>query len=373
MLIQTMKKTILHIIDNLGRGGAETMLVTVVKQLSEYNNIIVTLYPENEFGDEVSCDKLYCLNLRSKLLTPLAALQLRKIISDNQVSIVHSHLFWSTLVARMAVPKNIPLITTIHAFVASSIEYHPWRMKMMEKLTYRIRKSTIVAVAKGALEEYFSFINVKPHRAYHLYTFVDTAVFNETAAIDKSEKAAFRLISVGNLKEQKNHRFLLEAFKELTNENITLDIYGKGPLQKELQQTIDEHHLKVTLKGQVKNIQHRISAYDLFVMPSLYEGFALSVLEAMALGMPTLVTDISSFKEQCEDTATYFRLNDKNDFLLKLQGLKNNRQQLQFLSIACKKRVLENYTLQKHMNGLTAIYRDALAEWQPKMALAFAK
>ena len=42
-----MKKTILHIIDNLGRGGAETMLVTVVKQLSAYNNIIVTLYPEN--------------------------------------------------------------------------------------------------------------------------------------------------------------------------------------------------------------------------------------------------------------------------------------------------------------------------------------
>jgi len=368
-----MKKTILHIIDNLGRGGAETMLVTVVKQLSEYNNIIVTLYPENEFGEELECDKLYCLHLRSKLLTPIAALQLRKIIADNDVSMVHSHLFWSTVVARMGVPKNIPLITTIHAFVASSIEYQPWRMRVIEKLTYKIRKTTIVAVAKGALEEYFNFINVQPHNACYLHTFVDTAVFNEAAVTEKKEKPAFRLISVGNLKEQKNHRFLLEAFKELKHENITLDIYGKGPLHDELQQIIDEYQLKVTLKGQVKNIQEQISQYDMFVMSSLYEGFALSVLESMALGMPTLLTDIPSFKEQCEDTAAYFRLNDKDDFIIKLHALKNNRQQLQFLSIACKKRVLENYTLQKHMDRLTGIYRDAIAVWQPKMGLAFAK
>ena len=352
-----MKKTILHIIDNLGRGGAETMLVAVVKQLSEYNNIIVTLYPENDFGDEVECDKLYCLNISSPLMAPLAALQLRKIIKENNVNIVHSHLFWSTVVARLGTPKNVSLITTIHAFVASSIEYRPWRMRMMEKLTYKIRKSTIVAVAKGAFEEYFSFINVKPHNAYHLYTFVDTAVFNDSFIKNKAKDKTFRLVTVGNLKEQKNHRFLLDAFKELKNENITLDIYGKGHLQEELQQTIDEHQLKVTLKGQATNIQEQIGQYDLFVMSSLYEGFALSVLEAMALGIPTLLTDIASFKEQCDDTAAYYSMDDHHDFIGKLLALKNNKQQLQFLGVSCKKRVLENYTLQKHMSGLKAIYQ----------------
>ena len=368
-----MKKTVLHIIDNLGRGGAETMLVIVVKQLSEYNNIIVTLYPENEFGDEVQYDKIFCLNLKSKLFTPVAAVQLRKIIKENNVNIVHSHLFWSSVVARMGVPKKIPLLTTIHAFVASSIEYQPWRMKMIEKLTYKIRKSIIIAVAKGALEEYFNFINVKPHQAYHLYTFVDTAVFNEAAVAEKKESGTFRIVTVGNLKEQKNHRFLLEAFKELKDENITLDIYGKGPLQNELQQIIDEHQLKVNLKGQVKNIQDEIRQYDLFVMSSLYEGFALSVLEAMALGMPILLSDIVSFKEQCDDTATYYKLNDTHDFTSRLLALKNNQQQLQFLRIACKQRVLENYTLQKHMQQLKTIYSNALTELQPRIALSFAK
>ena len=368
-----MKKTILHIIDNLGRGGAETMLVTVVKQLNEYNNIIVTLYPENEFGNEVQCEKMYCLNVKSRLFTPVAALQLRKIIKENNVSIVHSHLFWSSVVARLGTPKQIPLITTIHAFVASSIEYRPWRMRMMEKLTYKIRKSTIVAVAKGALDEYFTFINVKPHQACHLYTFVDTSVFNDDTVTERNADETFSIVTVGNLKEQKNHRFLLEAFKELKDINIKLDIYGKGPLRQTLQQTIDEHHLNIELKGQVKNIQEQVKRYDLFIMSSAYEGFALSVLEAMALGMPMLLSDIPSFKEQCEGTAAYFKLNHVKDFTTQLLALKNDPRQLQVLSKACKQRVLQHFTLQKHMQQLKAIYDDTLIELQTGIALSFTK
>jgi glycosyltransferase involved in cell wall biosynthesis len=367
-----MKKTVVHIIDSFVRGGAETMLVTVIKQLPEYNNIIVTLSDENEFGSDLEHDGMYCLNMRSPLQIPLAAIKLRKIIKDNNVSIVHSHLFWSTVVARFGVPKKIPLITTIHAFVTSSIEYKPWHMRLIEKFTYKIRKSTIVAVAKGALEEYFSFINVKPHNACHLYTFVDTNVFKGSS--EKINSETFRVVTVGNLKEQKNHRFLLEAFKELKNENITLDIYGKGSLQEELQQTITEEQLtNVTLKGQATNIQEQIGKYDLFIMSSLYEGFALSVLEAMALGIPTLLTDIPSFKEQCDDTAAYYKLNCTTDFISQLQSLKNNRQQLTFLGRNSRKRALDNYTLQKHMDGLKAIYSNALAEIQPVLKLSFAK
>ncbi len=356
-----MKKTILHIIDNLGRGGAETMLVTVTKQLKDYNNIIVTLHPENEFGNDLKCDQLICLNLTSNFLIPSAALKLRKIIKENKVDIVHSHLFWSTVVARLGTPKRIPLITTIHAFVASSLEYRPWRMHVVEKLTYKFRKSTIVAVAKGALDEYFSFINVKPYKACSLYTFVDTAVFNEENAAVKNESSpVFRIISVGNLKEQKNHSFLLEAFKELKHENISLDIYGKGVLEPALQKIIDEQQLKVTLKGQVKDIQQRIQQYDLFVMSSFYEGFALSVLEAMALRMPLLLSDIGSFKEQCADTAIYYNLNSTRDFVSKLLSMKNNRQQLNTLGTAAKERVLKNFTLEQHLQRLKSIYAEAL-------------
>ncbi|MEN9569623.1 MAG: hypothetical protein RL172_854 [Bacteroidota bacterium] len=367
-----MKKTILHIIDNLGRGGAETMLVTVVKQLQEYNNIIVTLSPENDFGTDLQCDGLYCLDMRTPLQAPLAAVKLRGLIKKHAVSIVHSHLFWSTIVARLGVPRNVTLVTTIHAFVASSIEYKPWHMRLAERLTYLYKKSTIIAVAQGALDEYFSFINVKPYKASHLYTFVNPDVFRQTD--NKNDDATFRVVTVGNLKEQKNHQFLLEAFQHLKGRNVSLDIYGKGPLQHSLQQMIDEQQLNVTLKGQVSNIQEEVGKYDLFVMSSTYEGFALSVLEAMALGMPLLLSDIVSFKEQCADTAMYYTAADPADFGQKLLQLKHNGPLLQSMGNACKARVLKHFTLHQHMSGLRNIYAAShSSKQQPVWLPGFAK
>ena len=356
-----MKKTILHIIDNLGRGGAETMLVATIRHLSEYNNIIVTLYPLNEFEEELQCDQLICLNMTSHLMVPKAAIQLNRLIKKNKVAIVHSHLFWSSLVARLGVPRSIPLVTTIHAFVASSVEYKHWYMRLIERVSYQYRKKNIiVAVAKGALEEYFQLIKIKPYKTYVLYTFADTRIFNEDTIQPKNVSENFRLVSVGNLKDQKNHHFLTAAFKEIKNENISLAIYGKGPLQEALQKEIDENQLKITLMGQVKNIEQEIGRYNLFVMSSFYEGFALSVLEAMAVGMPLLLSSIPSFKEQCEDTAVYFNLSDTNNFVSKLIALKNNPQLLQTMGAAAKTRMLKNYTLDKHMQQLKVIYSDAL-------------
>ena len=355
-----MKKTIVHIIDNMARGGAETMLANVIRQLPEYNNIIVTLYPENEFGKELNAIPIPCLHLRSHFQIPLAAIQLRRFIRKNKVDIVHSHLLWSTVVARLGTPKKIPLITTIHTYAASAIEYSKWYMRLLEKFTYGIRKSTIISVANVSLQAYFNVLGIKPTNAYILHTFADTSIFNNSNNYKKTASTkTFRLVTVGNLKEAKNYFFLLNAFKNLQQQNISLDIYGKGQLDVPMQKMIDEYGLNVTLKGQVANAPEIIKNYDLFVMSSIYEGFSISVLEAMALGMPLLLSDIASFREQCEDTAVYFNLKDSNDFITKLLALINDRQQREILGNAAKQRLVQNFTIDKHMQQLKQIYTSA--------------
>lgn len=356
-----MKKTILHIIYNLGRGGAETMLVTVVKELTDYNNIVVTLFPQNHFKDELKCDKYYCLDLASVMHLPLARNRLRKIINENNVDIVHSHLFWPTVLARMATPKNIPLITTIHAFIATAIDYKKWYIKWIDKLSYRLHKNIIITVAKGALDEYFRFLKVKPYRSYVLYTFVDIKIFNDNNASPKTgNDNIFRLMTVGNLRKQKNHSYLLEAFKHLDNARFQLDIYGEGTLRKQMETTIQKYNLNVNLKGEVKNIEKTISAYDLYVMSSTFEGFSLSVLEAMAMRMPLLLSDIKSFREQCENTAIYFKLDNVTDFKKTLEKLASNKDQLHDLGDAAYERAVNNFTLEQHMAGLRKIYTEVL-------------
>jgi glycosyltransferase involved in cell wall biosynthesis len=357
-----MKKTILHIINNLGRGGAERMLVTVVKELKEYNNIIVTLDASNSFEDELECDKYICINMPSPLLSALAAIKLRGIINEHKPDIVHSHLFWPTFIARMATPKKIPLITTIHAFVATSTEYQKRHIKWLDKISYHFRKSSIIAVAKGALKEYFSFLHLKPYRAYSLYTFVDTRLFNDVNTLPGHANDNFRLITIGTLKEQKNHQFLVNAFKQLKNEKFELHIYGTGTLKEDIEKSLRENNItNVVLKGMAKNIHQVIKQYDLFVMSSKFEGFSLAVLEGMALQMPMLLSDIDSFREQCEDTAEYFSLKDTNDFVIKLKQLSTNQLRLQQLGSSAKQRVMNNFTLEHHMSGLRNIYLETLS------------
>ncbi|MEP6674231.1 MAG: glycosyltransferase [Ferruginibacter sp.] len=354
------KKTIVHIIYNLGRGGAETMLIAVLKELQEYNNILITLNCDNHFGKDLPCSKYICLNVKNIPFLPFYRFKLRRLIKENNADVVHTHLFWPTFLARLSVPKKIPLITTIHAFIATSVEYKNWYIRWLDKISYRFRKNIIIAVANGALTDYFSFLHLKPFRSYALYTFVDTRIFSLPDSGPQLNDDGFKLVSVGALRIQKNHTYLIKAFRLLKNENIELHIYGEGPLQSDLQQQIDDDPVKVILKGEVNNIQQLLGEYDLFAMSSTFEGFSLGVLEAMALQRTLLLSDIRSFREQCEDTAVYFDLNDPVDFTIKLKQLIADKNKQVALAKKGRIRALENFTLEHHMKGLRSIYNETL-------------
>jgi hypothetical protein len=80
-----MNKKIIHFIFNLGRGGAETMLVRVIKELPEYQHVVVTLFPMNHFGDELKCDRLICLNLGSLFSLPFAVFKFRRLVKKENL------------------------------------------------------------------------------------------------------------------------------------------------------------------------------------------------------------------------------------------------------------------------------------------------
>jgi L-malate glycosyltransferase len=357
------KKTILHIIQNFGRGGAETAVVGVLKNLSEYNNIVVTLDSLNEFGDELKYDKYYSLDLKSYYLFPFAIKKLKRIIKENDVDLVHSQLYWSTILARFACPRHIPLVTSIQASLSESVEYKKKWIGWLDKFSYNRRDSVILGVSQHTLDDYFDFLKLKRRSNYVLYNFVDTSVFLAAKQQVENSGDTFRLVSVGNLKEQKNHRFLLEAFLKLKNENISLDIYGGGgQLKIDYEKFIQDHQLPVRLMGKVTNLNKLLSGYQLFVMSSVYEGFSLAVLEGMVMEKPMLLSDIPTFREQCADTAIYFSLNSIDDFVNKLKQLRDNKEQLKQLAISGNKRALQNFTLDHHLAVLRKIYSEVLSK-----------
>ena len=102
------------------------------------------------------------------------------------------------------------------------------------------------------------------------------------------------IVTVGRLDEQKNQKLLIEAFAKIKNEtNENLYIYGEGPLRQELESLVSELGLsgRVFLPGLITDVPETIIGSRLFVLPSDFEGMPNALLEAIALGVPSISTD----------------------------------------------------------------------------------
>ncbi len=353
------RKTIIHFIVSLERGGAETMLVQVLKELKEFNNIVVTLNDRNHFKGELECDEYICLHKPAFRQMPISILKFHSLINKFKPDVVHSHLALSNFIARMATPRNIPLINTIHTSVSTAADYKKRSIRLLEKFTYHYRKPTIISVSDIARKDYFNLVKINTAKQFVLHTFVNEKKFHQLPD-RKINCSCLKIISVGALREGKNYLYLVQAFKKLTEQNIELHIYGTGPQHALLQHAIDSARVNIKLKGQVENINEILPDYDVFVMPSLFEGFSLSVLEAMAAKLPLLLSDIPSFKEQCEDTAVYFSLSDTNDFCEKLKSMLKEKELLVKKGEQAFERAVNNFTLGHHLEKLFSIYNNVL-------------
>ncbi len=355
------KKTIIHVIDYMGRGGAETMLVQILKQLTDYHNVVITVNEQNHFGNELFCDEYHCLKMGSFKNFLSAAYRFKKLVKKIKPDIVHSHLLLATLITRVGLPKGIPLVTTIHTSIANSNDYKKWYLRWMEKITYRFHKNIIIGVSKDVLTQYFTFQNHKPYKKYLLYTFVDIEKFNHNSKNSIPQQTnVCKLIAVGALRFPKNQLYLINAFKKLRNQPFELHIYGTGVEDAVLRELNKQANVNIVFKGEVNDVKSILKHYDIYVMPSLFEGFSLSILEAMAMEMPLLISDITSFREQCEEVAVYFDLNNEDDFIEKLKELAADKNKQIRLGKLAKERALHYFTLEHHMKGIRKIYSETL-------------
>lgn len=106
------------------------------------------------------------------------------------------------------------------------------------------------------------------------------------------------IVSAGRLTRQKNHRLLIEAFAEISDRypDYKLVIYGDGEMRNELETLVDQMHLtgKVLFYGEVEDLPARLQNAAMFVLSSDYEGIPNVLLEAMAMGVPSVSTNCPS-------------------------------------------------------------------------------
>jgi len=304
-----MKKTILYIIDSLAaKGGAELMLIAPLRDIHRsYNIILVTLYPVNIFEkDYFIGDKQYCLQMKSRRDVFTAAKKLKKIVNDNQITIVHSFLYWSIVIARLACGKKIPHIFSLATMVTEHIYRHKWYSgytQLIDRITYK-SSQVVISPTSAVLADFDKSIGIKG-KSKVLYNFVLDEFFNNQVDYKRASNQ-LKLVAVGNLKEVKNYQVLIDAFILMKSLPVTLDIYGEGALRDFLQEQITTNNLAIKLKGTHEKVYEILPQYDAFVMSSFLEGFGISAAEAMAIGIPLLLSDIKPLKEVSQNNALFF-------------------------------------------------------------------
>lgn len=119
------------------------------------------------------------------------------------------------------------------------------------------------------------------------------------------EEKTKRLVAVGRLTRQKNHKMLIDAFEQINGDypDYCVDIYGAGEIEDEIREYIKNKHMekKVHLKGKVDNIPEHIKDAYMFVHTADYEGLSNALLEAMAIGLPCVTTNCAGADDAIED------------------------------------------------------------------------
>ncbi len=290
-------------------GGGESHVLSLVSHIdkSRFTPIILS-FGEGEMVDILNemGIKVYVIPT-TKPFNPFVIKKICTIISEENIQLIHAHGTRATSNSFYAAEKmNIPILYTVHAW-----SYHPSlpsvaykaRQHVEKFLTKRVTRTICVShVNQNEGKELFKLQNSSV-----IVNGVDTKKFNylaEFSDIRKELGIPENLYLVGyivRMTEQKDPMTLLKAIKEVVSSenNIGFLLVGDGELRPEMELFIKENSLENNLFFEKfrQDIPRVLSSIDLYLLPSLWEGLPIGLLEAMAMQKKVIASDAEANRE----------------------------------------------------------------------------
>ena len=245
-------------------------------------------------------------------------------LQENDYDIVHINsgsVFFNYVVSR-AVRKAGKGKVIVHSHNSLDEDANPLRDRIFQELRKKIEKNAdvLLACSKKAAEFMFTEKALHEGRVKVVYNGIDTERFTydendrEKTRNELQMHDRYIIGTAGRLTNAKNQRFLIDVIEQAKklDSNAALVIYGEGELHEALQKAIDEKGLQndVLIHEPVADIETVYPAMDVFVLPSLYEGFPLTILEAQCEGLPVVLSDAITEEVKICDNVVYMPLSD---------------------------------------------------------------
>ena len=366
---------VLYLITDLKYGGAQTVLMNLLEQLdtNHFQAQVVCLFGGSlPIGDELRARGIKVTDLQMTHPWRLDSLwRFYRLLKREKITILHTSLFHASLVGRLIGGfSRIPVILTWRHNVSLGAGWRDLINRWTSKLD-----DCVVVVSEPARQAELRTSGIPQDKIQLIYNAIDIGRYSQiTPEIRKSTRESFGIANgtfligfVGRLHPQKGVEILLEAFARCHPEhkNSFLLIVGEGELQNRLEAYATSLGItnQILFLGSRKEIPEILVSLDLFVLPSLWEGLPMVLLEAMAAGLPVIATSVGGTPEVVVDGTTGYLVppEDADKLATAILQLAENPELRMNFGKAGRARVEKNFSIREMVKKIEQLYRDLLA------------
>ena len=302
-----MKLKVLQVCDHLGWEGSR---MHGVKRLfswmiprfdhTRFDVSLVSLRRKDLSEETLESFGVDITYLHKSKFDPATLTALLKVIDRKKIDVLHLHGYGATTFGRLAgAMRRLPTILHEHANLTDT----PWFQKMADAALEPVTDIAL-AVSRSTADFVVTARRIPERKVKVVYLGVPLEDFSRARSADDIRSAReelgiapgdFAAGTVTRLHESKGNSYLVDAARQVLNDRPQAKFFvvGEGPLRQPLEQQARALgiHERFVFAGFVRDIPRVVSAFDLSVFPSLWEGTPLTVFEALAMGKPIVATD----------------------------------------------------------------------------------
>ncbi len=284
--------------------------------------------------------------------------QLKKadILKTNQMSMT-----WAPLIAKLLFKKNLVvrcgfewyrfLLKSNPSFLLKNYVY------LTEWLSYNIADRIILTSEDDKKYIIKKFLIKNKDKIKIIPNFVDTEIFKPLVSIQKKTD---HLIFIGRLTKQKN---LINLIKALKDSKYSIDIIGDGEIKEELEDYSLKNQIKINFLGRIPNnkIPEILNQYEVFILPSLYEGNPKALLEAMSCGLAVIGTEVDGIRNIIKHKENgYLCKTDSRSIRNAIDNVMSDETLRKKMGMKARKFIIENCSVEEIVKKELTLYNDIL-------------
>ena len=357
----TRKVRVAIVLPYFGPGGAEKMVSQLAcgMDAEQFETEVFCVYgqPQGNHLEQALRDKGVRIHYIGKKKGPSlsAVVKLFRALDKFGPDVVHTHQYACVYAALWPVARQKPFVHTFHTLPEVE-NRRPVRRRLTKYLVAK-KKMIPVAISKGNQQMVAEFYQIPANGVPVVPNPVDVKRF---AAGNRAENSIFRFITAGRFSPVKNQQMMYHAFAAFLAKgyDARLVMLGKGEEENNLKALANELGIsgKVDYAGYVANVEDYLAGADVFLLSSQYEAQPLSILEAMAAGLPVISTDVGGVRDIVTDNGILVPSNDAEAMAQAMERLYAEPALYKKMA-SCSVKNAQNYDLKNTVAGYGELYR----------------